>query len=62
MKIGDHVYTPRFCTVYIECVFNSREDAVNAGYSEPTHYQNPEYGIVGKSIGINRMVFAAYKK
>lgn len=62
MKVNDYVMTPRFCTVRIAQVFETKRDAVEAGFEEPTHYQNPEYGILGKSIGFNRMEFAAYRK
>lgn len=62
MKKGDYIYTPRFCTVEIEKVFRNQENAYKAGYNEPTHYKNPEYGILGKNIGINQMIFAAFRK
>lgn len=61
MKKGDYIYTPRFCTVQIEKVFRSRENAVKAGITEPTYYRG-EYEIVGKSQNRYEMVFAAYKK
>lgn len=62
MKKGEYIFTPRFCTVKIEKVFRTQENALKAGYTEPTHYLNYEFGILGKSIGKNRMVFAGYKK
>lgn len=62
IKKGDYVLTPRFCTVKIDKVFKSRENAAKAGYTEPTHFQDYDFGVVGKSIGINRMTFAAYRK
>ena len=62
MKKGDYIYTPRFCTVKIEKVFQCEANARRAGYTEPTHYIDGMYGILGKSTGINRMSFAAYKK
>lgn len=62
IKKGDYVLTPRFCTVKIDKVFQSRENAAKAGYTEPSHYQDYDFGVVGKSIGINRMTFAAYRK
>ena len=61
MKKGDWVFTPRFCTVKIEAVFDSAAAAAAAGYTEPTHYQG-EYGIAGKSIDLYHMTFAAYRK
>ena len=62
MKKGDKVRTPRFLWVTIQEVYESREEVREAGYIEPTHYQNDAFGILGKSIGINRMIFAAFKK
>ena len=61
MKKGDYVYTPRFCTVKIEEVFESETEARENGYTEPTHYQG-EYKIVGKSLDMYHMKFAAAKK
>lgn len=62
MTIGDRVYTPRFCTVTIKAVYEDRKDAYEAGYTEQSYYSNPEYGIVGRSIDLYHMEFAAYKK
>jgi hypothetical protein len=63
IKKGDYVYTPRFCAVKIEEVFESSKEAREAGYTEPTHYdKDPEYSIAGKHIGTNRMIFAAIKR
>lgn len=62
MKKGDYVTTPRFLSVKIEKVFSSIKAAQDAGFVESTHYENPQYGILGRSIGLNRMEFAAYKK
>ncbi len=60
IQAGDRIHTPRFCTVRIESVYESEKEAREAGYTEPTHYHREGYGICGKSIGINRMVFAAF--
>jgi len=57
MKKGDWVQTPRFCGVRIEDVLTP-EQAREQGYTEPTHYDG-KYEILGKSTGLNRMVFAA---
>ena len=44
-------------------IYQSREDATRDGFTEPTHYTNDsQYDILGKSIGINRMIFAAVPK
>ncbi len=61
MKKGDYIYPPRFCGVRIEKVFRSEENARKAGFTEPTHYEGPTHGILGKSIDAYHMVFAAYK-
>lgn len=61
MNIGDVVYTPRFCTVKISDVFESKEEAGDAGYTEPTYYRG-EYDIYGKSIDDRHMVFAAVRR
>ena len=60
MKKGDWVKVPRFCSVKIEAVL-TREEAGDQGYTEPTNYEG-EYEIFGKSIGENRMTFAAVIK
>lgn len=62
MKAGDYINTPRFCRVRIEKVFDSRKQAESAGYKEQTYYNDPNYGILGKSIDLYHMTFAAYKK
>lgn len=61
MKNGDYIYTPRFCTVKIEEIFESKDEAFINGYTEPTYY-NGNYDVLGKSISINKMAFAAVKK
>ncbi len=58
IKVGDRFYTPRFCTVTIDAVFTSEEDARMHGYRESTCY-NGDCVILGKPEGLNRMVFAA---
>ena len=63
MKVGDKVYTPRFCTVTIKAVFDSSSKAWDAGYKESSHFdKDPEYEILGKHLGENRMEFAAVRK
>lgn len=62
MKVGDRYNTPRFCTVRIKEMFDSRSDAMHAGYKEPTYWDNDEYGILGKSLDMYHMEFAGYKK
>lgn len=62
MKQGDYVYTPRFLQCRIEKIFDNTKEAKKEGYTEPTHYESPEYDVRGKHIGINRMVFAAISK
>lgn len=62
MKKGDWIETPRFCGVRIKEMFDSREEAAAAGYKEPTHYEDPEYGVAGKSLDMYHMEFAGYIK
>ncbi len=62
MKIGDSVRTPRFCTVTIAEVFQSEEEAYENGYIEPTHYRSNDYAVLGKSIDMYHMRFAAAVK
>ncbi len=62
IKVGDYVRTPRFLEVRINEVFGSENEMRQAGYTEPTHYMNYEWSIRGKSIGINRMIFAACRR
>lgn len=62
IKAGDYVRTPRFSTVRIHKVFESEEEMYQAGYTETTHYVNDDWEICGKSIGVNRMRFAACRK
>lgn len=63
MKIGDCVQTPRFLKVKISEIFENRNEACNAGFKEPTHYNFENDGnVLGKSIGENRMIFAYVNK
>lgn len=62
MKAGDYINTPRFLKVRIAEVFESRKEAKEQGFTEPTHYDDCEYDIRGKNIGENRMIFASIKK
>lgn len=61
MKIGDLVYTPRFCTVRISTIFPSEAEAHIYGYCEPTYYED-EYTILGKVLDAYHMEFAAIPK
>jgi hypothetical protein len=61
MKKGDYIKTPRFLTVKIADVFENMEIAKEQGYKEPTHFEDENYKILGKHIGVNRMTFAAIK-
>lgn len=58
MKIGDSVYTPRFCTVRISAVFATETEAHAAGFHEPTYYED-DHIILGKSLDVYHMEFAA---
>ena len=58
MKIGDSVYTPRFCTVRIGAIFATEAEAYAAGFREPTYYEG-DHIILGKSLDVYHMEFAA---
>lgn len=62
MNIGDRVYTDRFCTVTIKEIFNSRKEAAEQGYTENAYYDGLGYVVVGRSIDMYHMEFAAYRK
>lgn len=62
MKKGDRIETPRFGMVKIQKVYRSISTAEKEGFKEPTHYRGNDYFIRGKSIGINRMIFAGIKR
>ena len=62
MNIGDHVRTPRFCTVQIDAVFAEESEARKCGYTEPTYYRGNDYTILGKSLDMYHMIFAAIPK
>jgi len=61
---GDTIHTPRFLTVTIKEVFKTEKELREAGYTEPTHFDEADcpYRISGKTIGSNRMEFAAARK
>ena len=61
IKIGTRLETPRFCTVKISALFETEQDARSAGYTEPTHLYDLPYKVVGKSIDMYHMKFAAFK-
>nr|WP_300804783.1 hypothetical protein [uncultured Acetatifactor sp.] len=61
MKIGDSVYTPRFCTVRINAIFENEAEARAAGFCEPTYYEG-DHVILGKVLDMYSMEFAAVPK
>ena len=61
MKIGDSVYTPRFCTVRIDAVFTTEVEAYAAGFCEPIYYKG-DHVILGKVLDMYHMEFAAVPK
>ena len=62
MNIGDYVRTPRFCTVKIDAIFSKEQEARSCGYAEPTYYESTDYIVLGKSLDIYHMIFAAVPK
>ena len=61
MKIGESIYTPRFCTVKVTAIFAEEAEARRCGYTEPTYYKG-EYIILGRSLDLYHMEFAAVPK
>ena len=51
MKVNERIYTPCFCTVTVEKIFESRKEARQEGYTEPTYYNEPMAEEVTESIG-----------
>ncbi len=62
MEVNDRIRTPRFSTVRISEVFETRQEAWDAGYTEPTGYKDGHYEVLGKSLDMYRMRFAACKR
>lgn len=62
LHAGDYVDTPRFCHVQLERVYRDEAEMRRDGYTELTDYRNSEYVVCGKSVGLNRMTFAAALK
>jgi len=62
MYCGQQVSVPRFGLVTIKEMFSDERKAEENGYTEPTYYSDPYYDVRGKSIGINRMEFAAIEQ
>ncbi len=60
LKVGDLVETPRFLKVRISEVFDSVQEARKAGFVESTDYRG-DFKILGKSIDLYHMVFAAVR-
>ena len=62
IKKGDYIRSPRFLNVRITEVYPSVAALEEAGFRETTHFQDPDYEVFGRSVGLNRMEFAAGKK
>ena len=62
MKTGDRVFTPRFCTVIIERVFNNQMEAQKEGFTEPTHFHKDGWTVFGKSLDLYHMEFAGCRE
>lgn len=65
MKKNDLIQTKRFLGVRIQKVFRTEANARKAGFTEPTYYDGPEsdrFGVLGKSLDLYHMIFAAYRK
>lgn len=62
IKVGTLIWTPRFCTVKISAVFDDEREARVCGYTEPTYYEGSDCIVLGKSIDMYHMKFAAIPK
>lgn len=63
IKKNETARTQRFGYVRIEEVFRNEREAREAGYTEPTYNDDEDdYVVLGKSIDVYHMKFAAYKK
>lgn len=62
MKTNDRIRTPRFGIVQIREMFATEKELRAAGYTETTHYQDAEYVVLGKSLDMYHMLFAAARK
>jgi hypothetical protein len=58
-KLYDCVETPRFLKVKILATFATEDLARECGFTEPTDYNKEYCKILGKHVGLNRMVFAS---
>lgn len=58
----EYVRTPRFGTVRIECTFPNLREARKAGYTEPTHYYENGYTVMGWFYEENHAKFALVKE
>lgn len=57
-QIGDYIQTPRFCQVRVSAVFANFDDCYACGFTESAHVAGKDFLVYGKSIGVNRMIFA----
>ena len=60
VKVGDYIYTPRFCNCRISAIVKDVELAESLGFTEPTHYVG-NVEVYGKRVGENRMIFCAVR-
>ena len=60
LKVGGYINTPRFLQCQIAAIFADKETAMEYGFTEPTHFNESSQvrDVLGKSTGINRMIFA----
>ena len=62
MSPGDWVYTPRFEKVRIEAVYENYHECYRRGFNVPTHFRDDVWGVIGKIIATDTIIFAAYRK
>ena len=62
MQVGDIIRTPRFCSVRISELFETEEQLSEAGYTEPTYWEDNTFVVKAKSLDMYHMRFAAALK
>ena len=62
MKPGDWIYTTRFGNIQIGDVYANYHECYRRGYNVPTYYRDDVWGVIGKTIATNTIIFAAYRK
>ena len=62
LQKGDHLYSPRFCDIAMEEIYDTTEELSQAGYNECTYIKSDSWDVRGKSLDQYHMLFAAAPK